>query len=357
MSVVILDRRALLAGAAAAGASAAGVSAAHGGDASAIYIADMHFHLFFMGPRPASSQPLGPNMAGGQATLVSWSLVGDVPWLTPGGGSFRQKGSPKTGEGAKWLREEMARVQGHLASQKIAQVRTADDVAKTVQGRPHVILSVEGATFADDGLKELEAAYQLGVRHLQLVHFIDNRIGDFQTEPAKHGGLTGYGREVVAECNRLGILIDLAHCTEQTVEQVLATTKKPVVWSHSSLQRGWFRWSSAAWTKRVLHASTARAIASGGGVVGVWALGSDVGTSVEAYTDRVLEIADTIGEAHVAFGTDMNALSQPAIRNFSDLRKVVQLMQARGVDTPRIRKIAIENYARVLTTAMQGRTA
>jgi membrane dipeptidase len=325
--------------------------------AEPVPIADMHFHLFFMGPRPASTQPLAPNMAAGRATLVSWSLVGDVPWLTPGAGTFRQKGTPKPGEAPKWLREEMSRVQGHLAGQKLAQVRVPADVRKAAAGTPHVVLSVEGATFADDGLSQLQAAYDLGIRHLQLVHFIDNRIGDFQTEPPKHGGLTGYGREVVAECNRLGILIDLAHCTEQTVEQVLAETKQPVVWSHSSLQRSWFNFSSAAWRKRTLHTTTARAIAAGGGVVGLWALGSDVGTTIESYTDRILEIADIIGEAHVAFGTDMNALSQPAIRNFSDLRRVVDLMQKRGVDAPRVRKIAIENYARVLSTAMQGRTA
>jgi membrane dipeptidase len=310
-----------------------------------------------MGPRPAATQPLAANMAAGGATLVSWSLVGDVQWLQIAPGGFKPKGAPKPGEAPKWLRNEMARVQGHLASQKLPTVRTMVDVDRAVEGVPHVILSVEGATFLDDGLALLQPAYDMGIRHVQLVHFIDNKIGDVQTEAVRHSGLTGYGREVVQECNRLGILIDVAHCTTQAVEHVLETTKAPVVWSHSSVQMSWFQLSYASWTRRTLPLWTARAIASQGGVVGLWALGGDVGTSIEAYTSRIAEIADVLGEDHVAFGTDMNALSQPAIKTFADLRRVVQLMQGRGVAESRIRKIAIENYARVLKAAISGRTA
>jgi membrane dipeptidase len=346
------DRRQMLAGAAACALPGRG----HAAYGAPVYIADMHFHLFFIGPRPARTQPLGANMAQGQATLVSWSLVGDMPWLVASAGTFKQKGAPGRGEPMSWLKQEVARVGDHLASQRLAIVRTAQDVERAAAGMAHVVLSVEGATFADDGAAQIKLAHDLGIRHIQLVHFIDNRLGDMQTLPATHNGLTDLGRSVVAECNRLGILIDLAHCTNRVVEQVLELSQAPVVWSHSSVRTGWrLPWSVApTWAVRQLSAAMAKAIAVKGGVVGLWALGADVGTSVEAYTDRVLQLADLLGDDHVGFGTDMNALSRPALQNFSDLRRVVALMERRGEPEARVRKIAIGNYARVLTAAMRG---
>ena len=101
----------------------------------------------------------------------------------------------------------------------------------------------------------------------------------------------------------------------------------------------------------------AKVIADKGGVVGLWAMRSDVGGGVEAYAARLSEMADWLGEDHVGFGTDTNAIINPAIANYADLRQVVSLWQERGVSGDRIRKIAIENYARVLKQAMDGREA
>ena len=106
------------------------------------------------------------------------------------------------------------------------------------------------------------------------------------------------------------------------------------------------------WKARKLQLETARMIAAKGGVVGLWGLGADVGASVERYADRLLEMADMIGEDHVAFGSDMNALARPALSRFSDHRRVVEIMAKRNVPEAKIRKIAIENYARVLKQAM-----
>ncbi len=350
-----LSRREILAGAGAALLP----DWAHAGDKAPIYLADMHFHLFFLGKRPARTQPLAANMAAGRATLVSWALVGDMPWLTITGGGIKPNGSPAKGGATAWLLDELGRVKQHLAEQKLSVVRTPADVERALKGQPHVVLSAEGATFADDGLSQLKAAYDLGLRHIQLVHFIANEIGDMQTARPKFGGLTDFGRSVVVECNRLGILIDLAHCTDRAVEQVLELSLSPVVWSHSSVQRRrpLFPPLFNSWKLRQLPLDTAKAIAKRGGVIGLWALGADVGASVEAYTERILELADLIGEDHVAFGTDMNALSKPAVANFSDLGRVVAVMQSRGTADARVRKIAIENYARVLTAAMRARAA
>jgi microsomal dipeptidase-like Zn-dependent dipeptidase len=90
-------------------------------------------------------------------------------------------------------------------------------------------------------------------------------------------------------------------------------------------------------------------------VVGLWALSSDVGGAPAAYAERLSEMAEWLGEDHVAFGTDMNALRAPAIASLADLRRVVEHWQQRQVPETRIRKIAIENYARVLRQAMAAR--
>jgi membrane dipeptidase len=318
-----------------------------------IYIADMHSHLFFFGAHAASANPLARSMAAGGATLVAWSLVGDLLWLRPTAQGLKQKGTPKPGAAKEWLEQELARVKQHIAEQGLKVVRTPEDVDRALKGEPHVVLAIEGASSFDDGAGQIKAAYDAGVRHVQLVHYIKNTIGDFQTEKPTHNGLSAFGRSAVEECNRLGMLIDLAHCTGDAVTQALALSKAPMVWSHSSVTpTGKPHWSMPTGKARQLTLEQAKAIAGKGGVVGLWALRSDVGGTPETYADRLSEMADWLGEDHVAFGTDMNALAGPAIADYVGLRRVVNLWERRQVNEARIRKIAIENYARVLKQAL-----
>jgi len=323
-----------------------------------IYIADMHYHLLFLGPNSASTRPLAGNMAGGQATLVAWSLVGDLPWLAATPRGFKQAGVPGAQDTVNWLQQEMQRVKAHIAEQKLKIATTPEHVDAALRGEPHVVLAVEGASFADDGIAQLQAAYDMGIRHIQLVHYIRNAIGDVQTERPRVGGLTDLGKRVVEECNRSGILVDLAHATSDAVAQALAISKVGMVWSHSSVTRTRRpQWTMPVTQSRQLALEDAQAIAAKGGVIGLWALRSDVGATPEAYADRVSELADWLGEDHAAFGTDMNGLVAPALTGFADLRRVVEHMQRRGIDETRIRKLAIENYARVLRQAMEARQA
>ena len=323
-----------------------------------IFIGDMHFHLLFIGPNPAASNPLARNLAGGRATLVAWSLVGDLPWMgiTPRG--FKQKSVPKPGETVTWFQAELARVKAHIAEQNLKIVKGPDDVDLALKGDPHVVLSVEGASFLDDDPSQLQAAYDAGIRHIQLVHYIRNTLGDFQTEKPQHGGLSDQGKKVVQECNRLGILVDLAHSTPDAVTQALAVSKVPMVWSHSSVTRTRKpQWMMSVTQARQLSLEGAKAIAAKGGVVGLWALRSDVGQTPEAYADRLSEMADWLGEDHAAFGTDMNGLLGPVLTSYADLRRVVDYWEQRRMSESRIRKLAIENYGRVLKQAMAARQA
>jgi membrane dipeptidase len=329
--------------------------------AAPVYLADMHYHLFFGGTFPAATHPLGPDMAAGSATLVAWALVTDMPWMGSVAERYRQKKKPAPGEAYGWFQRELGRIKAHVAVQKLKIVRTAADVDAATNGDPHVVLSTEGSYFLDDDLSRLAAAYEQGIRHLQLVHYLENSVGDYQTERPVYEGLTEFGQRVVAECNRLGILIDLAHCTEQAVMQALAISKAPMVWSHSSIAtRGHPHWSMMLWKARQLTLATARQIALSGGVIGLWAFREDVGPSASSYAARLAEMADQLGEDHVGIGSDLHGLGpakEQAVSGFGDMRDMIAYWRKTRMTETRIRKIAIANYARVLKEALRLRRA
>lgn len=331
-----------------------GASSVRAGDG--FPLADMHFHQFFPGVIPGRNGPMKPlakTMSEGGVTLLSWSLVGDLPWITTTPRGLRQKGEPDPGAAKAWFELDMQRIKAHVAEQGLKLALTPDDIDKALAGEPHVVISVEGATFLDEDIANLDFAYEMGVRHVQLVHYIRNVIGDIQTERPEHAGLSGRGKAVVEACNRLGLLIDLAHATGAMVEQVLAVSRTPTVWSHSFVARQQVpNWTMPMPRARHVGLAHAKAIAARGGVVGLWALRQDVGPTPDSYGRRLAELADLLGEDHVAVGTDMGALASPAIATYRDLRAAFEAMRRQGMGRPALEKIAIGNYARVLKAAL-----
>ena len=343
-----MNRREFLAGAAATPLLAGTSAYAQ----SPIFVGDMHFHSFFAESK-YYLRPLAQALAAGNTTLPAWSLVGDLLWFDVK--TYKQKSELKPGEAWGWFQRELGRIKEHLAQEKIRFLRTPGDVDLALRGQPHVVLSVEGANFVESDPRRVKAAYDLGLRHLQLMHYTRSPLGDIQTEPSERPGLTPVAKQVVQECNRLGVLVDLAHCTEAAALGAVSVSRAPVVWSHGSVTRGPRAAATAAvWRRRQLSLETAKAIASKGGVVGLWSLTADVGRTVEGYADRMIELAEWLGEDHVAFGTDINGLGPfSLLTGYADLRRVVEHWQKQGVDDARIRKLAIGNYARVLKAAMQ----
>lgn len=101
------------------------------------------------------------------------------------------------------------------------------------------LIRVEGGHSLDSRLGTLRTMYQLGVRYLTLTHscntpWVDNWLVDTGSESSEHNGLSSFGKQVIAEMNRLGMLIDLAHVSEEVMNQVLTLSKAPVIFSHSS---------------------------------------------------------------------------------------------------------------------------
>ena len=112
---------------------------------------------------------------------------------------------------------------------------TAHDVERAfADGRIGSLLGMEGGHVLEGSLGALRAYFDLGARYLTLTHNTTNDLGDSATDPPHHGGLSAFGREVVAEMNRLGMLVDLSHVSPETMADALDASQAPIIFSHSA---------------------------------------------------------------------------------------------------------------------------
>lgn len=118
----------------------------------------------------------------------------------------------------------------------LALVTTADGLATACRGTGPVasLMGAEGGHSIDGSLGALRMLYRMGVRYLTLTHNENNVLADSVTDTPRHGGLSDFGRSVVREMNRIGMLVDLSHVHAETMRQSLDTSTAPVIFSHSS---------------------------------------------------------------------------------------------------------------------------
>jgi membrane dipeptidase len=117
----------------------------------------------------------------------------------------------------------------------LAFARTADEVeAAWAGGRTASLVGMEGGHSIDCSLAALRMMYDLGARYLTLTHFKNTPWADSATDSPVVGGLSAFGREVVRECNRIGMIVDLSHVADTTMHATLDTSSAPAFFSHSS---------------------------------------------------------------------------------------------------------------------------
>jgi len=265
---------------------------------------------------------------------------------------------------------------------------TAADIRRIVKRRKiAVFLTVEGGHTIDDDLRVLRMYYQLGIRSMTLTHSRNNNWADSATDKPAHNGLTDFGKEVVREMNRLGMLVDVSHVADKTFYDTLAVTTKPVIVSHSSMR-------ALSDVPRNISDEMLWALAKNGGVVGISfgegfvnpadaeALRSAIETETTAplMTGRALDdyaaedvrklfgtrvkVAATVedvanhidhavkiaGIDHVGIGSDYDGVSGPpnGLDDVSRMPALIDVLLERGYAERDVKKILGENYLRVI---------
>lgn len=309
---------------------------------------DIHSHAgrLLPGRNPARPQPfeaLGEPMRDGRMAVACLAIVADTPAtvITP---DRRVKAvrPPEPGELYAWSRTAFDRLHRLIDQQRLVVVTDAASLQAARTAGPAAVVTAEGADFLEGVADRLDEAYaRHRLRHLQLTHYRVNELGDIQTEAPVHGGLSGFGAEVIRRCNRLGIVVDVAHGTPELVKQAAAITTKPLVLSHTSLAD-----RPPPFSRRITP-DHARLIAGTGGVIGLWPP-TPYFPDLAAYARGIARMADVVGVDHVGIGSDMMGLLSPsAFSSYRQLPDLASSLLEVGFRPDEIGGILGGNYARV----------
>jgi membrane dipeptidase len=349
-----LDRRRLLA--AAATLAATGVMRSRA--AKAIEAADalvtgkltidMHSHGGGFTHENLSPDPVVEAMRAGGLAVACLAIVADAPTtkVFPDH-RIHPVRAPDPGELYTWGKASFARLLRLVQAQGAKTVGSTADLRAAPAGGPAVIVAAEGADFLEGHVERVdETRTQYGLRHLQLVHYRPNELGDIQTEDPVHGGLTDFGVEVIRACNRLGIVVDVAHATFDVVKRAAASTSRPLILSHTNFT------PTPGPRSRQISADHARVVAQTGGVIGVWPPVS-VYPTIDAMAAGMAQLAEIVGVDHVGLGSDMRGLYGPSVLpNYRGFPLLAQALLARGFSPDDAGKVLGGNYARVFAATV-----
>src|SRR5687768_13619173 len=169
---------------------------------------------------------------------------------------------------------------------------TAQDIwTAHAAGRVGSLLGMEGGHVIENSLGALRAYYDLGVRYMTLTHNVTLDWADAAADEARHGGLTAFGKEVVREMNRLGMLVDLSHVSPGTMSDALDATAAPVIFSHSSAR-------AIADVPRNVPDSILKRLPRNGGVVMVTFVPGFISQAVVDYERGITRMRDSIARAN-----------------------------------------------------------
>jgi membrane dipeptidase len=282
-------------------------------------------------------------------------------------------------------------------SKDLVFARTAEEVRRAhAQGKIAVLMGLEGGHMVGNDLRVLRMFGALGIRYMTLTHFYNNEWADSSTSKPEHDGLTDFGKAVVREMNRQGILVDISHVSDKTFYDALEVSRAPLIASHSSCR-------SISNHPRNLTDQMIRDLAAKGGVIqinyeknfldqaykdsydkaagGVIAemdqilksCGNDEEcvsreiarrelllteqgklphVSWEKVIDHIDHVVKLVGPGHVGLGSDFDGASMPdGLEDCSKLPKITEALLRQGYSEDNIRKILGLNLLRVMEQA------
>ncbi len=205
-------------------------------------------------------------------------------------------------------------------------------------------LGIEGAQALQGDLNNLEVVYNAGVRMIGLTHFYDNAVGG-SAHGVNKGGITPFGKKLVAEMEKRKIYIDLSHASEQLIEDVLSFAKRPILVSHTGVK-------GTCNNIRNLSDKHLKQIAETGGLVGIAMFKQAIcGTKAVDVAKAIKYAIDLIGAEHVALGSDFDG----AIASVFDVTGLVQIVDELlklNVSEEDIALVMGENVKRVLLESL-----
>ena len=233
---------------------------------------------------------------------------------------------------------------GYLDSFSNAGMRIAREPEEIRADDPSLVLAIEGCDFLEGDLDRLDAMEARGVRSVQLTHYLVNETGDIQTAPPVHGGLTPFGADAVRRMNAVGIIVDVAHCSEDTVRGVVRATSKPILCTHANLLEPGVPDGEHP---RFISREYARMVADTGGVVGAW-LSTLTHEKVPGMIRHMFRAIDALGIDHVGIGTDMPAgVAAAEMPTFARHPELAAALRDHGMTEQEVEKVCSGNWLRV----------
>jgi len=271
---------------------------------------------------------------------------------------------------------------------------TAEEIRRAhADGKIAVLMGVEGGHMIASDLSVLRSYYALGVRYMTLTHSVNDEWADSSTDKPAHNGLTDFGKDVVREMNREGMMVDISHVADKTFYDALAVSSAPMIASHSSCR-------ALCDHPRDMTDDMIKALAAKGGVIQInyymgflshqyrdamknnpdfdkqmqaeleKRCGKDEGcqltegdkivreavaagklprVSWELIIDHIDHAVKLVGADHVGLGSDFDGANMPyGMEDASDLPKITDALLKKGYSEADIRKILGENTLRVM---------
>jgi membrane dipeptidase len=329
-----------------------------------LWVADLHADSLMWNRAPEERHARGrvdvPRLIEGGVALQAFTIVSKTPWF------MNVSSNPSSGDmltvlliAQRWpiatwsslleralyqaerLRETERRshgtfrvIESRSELQRYAEQRRSDHALSAGY------LGIEGAQVLEGRLANVQRLFDAGFRMMSPSHFFDTDVGG-----SAHGerkvGLSTFGHDVIAEMERLGMLVDLAHASAQTIDDVLAIAKKPVVFSHTGVK-------GTCDTPRNISDAALAGTAATGGLVGIGFFeGATCGRDMPSVVRAIRYAVDRIGAEHVALGSDFDGFVRTPI-DASEMAALTDALLETGFTEEQIRQIMGLNVERVL---------